>query len=278
MKEVARFFDMEEAQIAAGFLRSHGMDATLADEHALSVMPELRVGLGGFRLLVPDQDEAAATQLLADIRGEAPPLGACANCGHTQMRRVRDARHPFLLGLLGLLFPFAGATNELRCAACGHKQPETDAEDDPMSLHQPYDPENIFAKIIAGDIPAAKVYEDGEILAFMDAFPQSKGHTLVISKTATATNLLEMEAETLSHLMLHTQRIAKSIVAALKPDGFRLVQFNGAPAGQTVFHLHFHIIPVWEGTDLGAHAQKQGTGQADMTDLETIAGLIREQL
>lgn len=143
-----------------------------------------------------------------------------------------------------------------------------------MSLKTTYDPENIFAKIINGDIPSAKVYEDDDTLAFMDAFPQSKGHTLVISKTTQAVNLLDMPADALATLMQKTQIVAQAVVKALNPDGFRIVQFNGAAAGQSVYHLHFHIIPAWEGQALGAH----GGGQADMADLQALAEAIRGQL
>jgi histidine triad (HIT) family protein len=143
-----------------------------------------------------------------------------------------------------------------------------------MSLDTAYDPDNIFAKIIRGEIPAAKLHEDNHVLAFMDAFPQSEGHALVISKTAQATNLLDVPEDTLCRIAGATQRIARAIRAALDPDGIRIMQFNGAPAGQSVYHLHFHVIPVWEGRPLGSH----GSGQADPSELERLAGKIREQL
>ncbi len=143
-----------------------------------------------------------------------------------------------------------------------------------MSLKERYDPDNIFAKIVRGEIPSAKVYEDDTCLAFMDAFPQSRGHTLVIAKEAKAVNLLDMPSETLSKLIVTTQKVAQAVVDALKPDGFRIVQFNGAPAGQTVYHLHFHIMPMWEGQALGSH----GRGQADPADLKSLAELIRGKL
>lgn len=143
-----------------------------------------------------------------------------------------------------------------------------------MSLETTYDPENIFAKIIKGDIPSTKVYEDDNVLSFMDAFPQSKGHTLVISKTAQAVNLLDIPNEALADLIVKTKMVAGAVKDALSPDGIRIVQFNGAPAGQSVFHLHFHIIPVYEGVSLGAH----GGGQADPAELQTLSTQIKEKL
>ena len=118
-----------------------------------------------------------------------------------------------------------------------------------MTLHAPYDPDNIFAKILHGEIPAAKVWEDDHVLAFMDVFPQSEGHVLVISKTSTARTLLEMEPKALGRLIGATQRTARAVAKVLKPDGFQIMQFNGEAGGQTVLHLHFHIVPRWAGAD-----------------------------
>ena len=112
-----------------------------------------------------------------------------------------------------------------------------------MSLDGTYEDGNIFAKILRGEAPAAKVFEDGEILAFMDVFPQSKGHTLVIPKHSQARNLLEVEPEVLTTMILGVQRITRAVRAALNPDGIMVSQYNGAPAGQTIYHLHFHVIP-----------------------------------
>ncbi|MEL6369422.1 MAG: HIT family protein [Pseudomonadota bacterium] len=141
-----------------------------------------------------------------------------------------------------------------------------------MSLSTTYDSENIFAKIISGDMPSVRVFEDDDILSFMDIFPASEGHTLVISKTAKATNLLDIEVDQLQTLIAGTQRVAKAIETSLGPDGIRLVQFNGEPAGQTVFHLHFHIIPVYGEAPLNMH----GTGDPLGADvLEPIAAKIR---
>ncbi len=141
-----------------------------------------------------------------------------------------------------------------------------------MSLHGTYDPENIFAKMLAGDIPNVSVFEDDIALAFMDIFPQARGHTLVIPKGVQARNLLEMPVERLGPYMERVQSVAQAVARALDPDGIVVTQFNGAPAGQSVFHLHFHIIPRWEGETLKGH----GSGkQADPAELEEVAKLIR---
>jgi histidine triad (HIT) family protein len=143
-----------------------------------------------------------------------------------------------------------------------------------MSLDGGYDDDNIFAKIVRGEIPSVKVWEDDQVLAFMDVFPQSKGHVLVISKTSKARNLLDAEAKTIGRLIGAVQKTARAVKAALNPDGLVVTQFNGAPAGQTVFHLHFHIIPRWDGTPLGRH----GEGMADPEELKTLAAEIAARL
>lgn len=139
-----------------------------------------------------------------------------------------------------------------------------------MSLDGDYDEDNIFARIIRGEIPAAKVFEDAHVLAFMDVFPQSRGHVLVISKKSKARNLLDVKPEVLSHVMVDVQKVAKAIRAALDPDGLVLTQFNGAPAGQTVFHLHFHLIPRWSDAPPRPH------GEGGMADPKELADLARQ--
>jgi len=140
-----------------------------------------------------------------------------------------------------------------------------------MSLDGVYDPNNIFAKILRSEAPAAKVFEDDHVVAFMDVFPQSRGHTLVIPKHSQARNLLEVEPEILSAMILGVQRVTKAVRAALKPDGVMVAQFNGASAGQTVYHLHFHIIPRWEGDAVRGHASG---AMADMGELAVLAKQI----
>ncbi len=143
-----------------------------------------------------------------------------------------------------------------------------------MSLNGTYDPDNIFAKILRGEIPSAAVYEDDHILSFMDAFPQSKGHTLVIPKVPSR-NLLDTDPDILARVTAQTQIITRAVHEAFEPDGITITQFNGAPAGQTVFHLHFHIIPRYTDSALGAHA---GGQMADFEELTAQAAKIRQKL
>lgn len=143
-----------------------------------------------------------------------------------------------------------------------------------MSLQTQYDPKNIFAKILSGEIPSAKVYEDARILSFMDAFPQSKGHTLVIPKV-NACNLFDIAPDDLQNLIVRTQTIGRAVRDALAPDGIRLMQFNGEAGGQTVFHIHFHIIPVWEGENERPHAAGKMAG---MNELKDLAAQIKAKL
>ena len=144
-----------------------------------------------------------------------------------------------------------------------------------MSLDGTYDAGNIFAKILRGETPAARVYEDEHVYAFMDVFPQAKGHTLVIPKHSTARNLLEEEPERLATLIQGVQRVTKAVRAALNPDGIVVTQFNGAVSGQTIYHLHFHIIPRWEGVPLKGHGVG---GMADMEELKALAAQIAAQI
>lgn len=130
-----------------------------------------------------------------------------------------------------------------------------------------YDKDNIFAKILRGEIPSHKIYEDDEVFAFLDVMPRSPGHTLVIPKVE-ATGLIDISPQDLGALMAKVQKLAPLIVEGIGAEGFMLQQFNGAPAGQTVFHLHIHIIPRWEGQSLRPH----GT---DMEDNEVLAGNAR---
>ena len=144
-----------------------------------------------------------------------------------------------------------------------------------MSLDGVYDQENIFAKIVRGEAQAARVFEDHDTLAFMDVFPQSRGHTLVVPKRAPARNLLDIEPEPLQTLILSVQRVARAVRAALNPDGLFVGQFNGQAAGQTVYHLHFHIIPRWSGVPMGRHASG---GMADPAELAELAKQIAAEI
>ncbi len=144
-----------------------------------------------------------------------------------------------------------------------------------MSLDGAYDPDNIIARIIRGDLPSAKVFETDRLLAFMDAYPQTKGHCLVVHKASRARNLLDAEPEVLDELILAVQRIARAVKSALKPDGIVVTQFNGEPAGQTIHHLHFHILPRYAGQPVGRHG---ASGMCDMDELNRTAKLIASAL
>ena len=144
-----------------------------------------------------------------------------------------------------------------------------------MSLDGTYDDGNIFAKILRGEAPSARVFEDEHVYAFMDVFPQARGHTLVIPKHSIARNLLEEEPAVLSPLILGVQRVTRAVRAALQPDGIVVTQFNGSTAGQTIYHLHFHLIPRWEGVALKGHGVG---GMADMAELKALADQIAAQI
>lgn len=117
-----------------------------------------------------------------------------------------------------------------------------------------YDAGNIFGKILRGEIPAAKVYENNDAIVIMDAMPQAPGHVLVIPK-APSRNLLDADPAVLARLMPLVQKMARAVKAAFAADGVVVMQFNEAAAGQTVFHLHIHVIPRHEGVPLRAHAR-----------------------
>ncbi len=136
-----------------------------------------------------------------------------------------------------------------------------------------YDDQNIFAKILRGEIPCVKVYEDAKTLAFMDVMPESDGHVLVVPKEA-AENVLDLSADGMAAMMATTQKIAKAVDKALAPDGILLKQYNGAAAGQSVFHIHFHIVPRWEGVPMAPH----GKVMVQAATLEPIAAKIRSDL
>lgn len=144
-----------------------------------------------------------------------------------------------------------------------------------MSLEGSYDPGNIFARILNGELPSTRVWEDDHVLVLMDVFPQSEGHTLIISKSSQARNLLEVEDEVLQRLMAAVQRTSRAIVKALNPDGFSVLQYNGDAGGQTIFHLHFHIVPRWEGRALKGHSQSP---MADPAELKALAERISAEL
>lgn len=135
-----------------------------------------------------------------------------------------------------------------------------------------YDPENIFAKILRGDLPCIKVYEDDHTLAFMDIMPQADGHTLVVPKEP-AIGILDLSDEAAADLLVKVKKVAAAVKSAMNADGITLFQLNGAAAGQTVPHIHFHILP---GSILGA--RRHAEVSADAAHLEAIAERIRQAL
>ncbi len=133
---------------------------------------------------------------------------------------------------------------------------------------------SIFSRIVSGDIPALKIYEDQATLAFMDISPASRGHCLVISKDEHA-DLYEMPPETLAAVGQAVQRVARGLRAALQPDGINIIQNNGAAAGQTVFHYHVHVIPRWEGDNAVKLWQPHDADPAELHALaEQISAVI----
>ena len=136
-----------------------------------------------------------------------------------------------------------------------------------------YDANNIFARMLRGEIPCHKIFEDARTLAFMDIMPQSDGHVLVIPKAA-STGLDDAAPETLANLIVAVQKLAPKIRDAMGATGYRLAQFNGADAGQTVFHLHFHVIPMYAGIPIRPHTGKMG----DMDKIKMQAERIRAAL
>lgn len=136
-----------------------------------------------------------------------------------------------------------------------------------------YDTNNVFARILRGEIPCHKVHEDEMTLAFMDVMPQADGHTLVIPK-APSRNLLDADPAVLGPLMATVQKVANAVSQAFGAEGILIKQFNEPAAGQTVFHLHVHILPRKQGVELRPH-----TGQmADHAVLARHAGMIRDAL
>ena len=136
-----------------------------------------------------------------------------------------------------------------------------------------YDPNNIFAKILRGELPAHRVYEDDRALAFLDIMPRAPGHTLVIPKNP-ARNLLDIDAGDLGHVATIAQRIARAGMKAFAADGITVQQFNETAGGQVVFHLHVHVIPRHDGVAMKPPASKM----AKPEDLAAAAEKIRAAL
>src|SRR2546421_71743 len=119
-----------------------------------------------------------------------------------------------------------------------------------------YDPNNIFAKILRGDLPSYKVYEDDKALAFLDIMPRAPGHMLVLPKTP-ARNILDIDPDDLAHVFKVAQRIARAGMKVFNADGVTVQQFNESAGGQVVFHLHVHVIPRKQGVALKPPASEK---------------------
>ena len=135
-----------------------------------------------------------------------------------------------------------------------------------------YDDQNIFAKILRGELPAIKLYEDDQVLAFMDIMPQADGHTLVIPKTPAVT-LLDLPADAAAYTIQVVQKVAKAIEVGLDAQGIVLMQLSGAAAGQTVPHVHFHLIPS-SVHELGKHALQMGDQEKIKAQAEKIRAAL----
>jgi histidine triad (HIT) family protein len=136
-----------------------------------------------------------------------------------------------------------------------------------------YDPSNIFGKILAGEIPSHKIYEDDHALAIMDVMPMVDGHCLVIPK-APSRNLLDADAATLSMMLPVVQRVAAAAKSALNAQGVQIRQYNEEAAGQSIFHLHFHVLPMNSQAELRPHSGKM----ADQQLLARHAEMIKSKL
>jgi histidine triad (HIT) family protein len=136
-----------------------------------------------------------------------------------------------------------------------------------------YDDSNVFAKILRGELPSHKLYEDDATIAIMDVMPTADGHCLVIPKAASR-NILDADPESLKRLVMIVQKLARAVKSAFKSDGVAVYQFNEAASGQSVFHLHVHIVPRFEGVAVKPHGAKM----EDRAVLQANAEKIRAAL
>ncbi|MDP2803932.1 MAG: HIT family protein [Phreatobacter sp.] len=136
-----------------------------------------------------------------------------------------------------------------------------------------YDPNNVFAKILRGEMPAQKVYETDKVLAFMDIMPRADGHVLVIPKTA-ARNILDIHPDDLADLSRAVQFVAKGVKRAMAADGLTIQQFNESAGGQVVFHIHVHVLPRWTGVALRPHTGAMENAEVLATHAATIRAAL----
>src|SRR3954470_15018761 len=137
-----------------------------------------------------------------------------------------------------------------------------------------YDPNNIFAKILRGELPCYKVYEDDKALAFLDIMPRMPGHTLVLPKTA-ARNILDVAAADLAHVMTVAQKVAKAAMTVFGADGITIQQFNEGAGGQVVFHLHVHVIPRKQGVAMKPPASEKEKPEVLAAHAQKLAAVLK---
>lgn len=138
-----------------------------------------------------------------------------------------------------------------------------------------YDPNNIFAKILRGELPCYKVYEDDKTFAFLDIMPRAPGHTLVLPK-APARNILDVSPQDLGHVMAVAQKIAKASLKAFEADGVTVQQFNEGAGGQVVFHLHVHVIPRKNGMSMKPPASEKEKPEALAEHAKKLAAAMAD--
>jgi histidine triad (HIT) family protein len=138
---------------------------------------------------------------------------------------------------------------------------------------QSYDDSNIFAKILRGEIPCHRVYEDDHAIAFMDVMPQAPGHLLVVPKSPSR-NMLDADPAVLAHTVQVVQKLARAAKQAFEADGVAIMQFNEAAAGQTVYHLHFHVVPRSESTPLRPHSGQMEDGEVLKANADKVRAAL----
>ncbi|TGV61570.1 HIT family protein [bacterium M00.F.Ca.ET.141.01.1.1] len=141
-------------------------------------------------------------------------------------------------------------------------------------MTEAYDTDNIFAKILRGEIPSHRVYEDEAVVAFMDVMPQGQGHTLVVPK-APSRNLLDAEPSTFALLFTVVQKVAQAVRKAFNADGVTIMQFNEPASGQTVYHLHVHVIPRFDGIPLKPHTGPMENPEVLARNADKIRGALQ---
>jgi histidine triad (HIT) family protein len=136
-----------------------------------------------------------------------------------------------------------------------------------------YDPSNIFARILRGELPCHRVYEDADCLAFMDIMPRAPGHTLVIPRSPART-ILDIQPDALASLARAVQTVARAVKRGMAADGLTIQQFNESAGGQVVFHMHVHIIPRWDGAAMRPHTAEMAPAEQLMVNAEKIKAAL----